>query len=130
MVSPLGFQDMSLSLKVQEVAREVDEIVMVLEGEGQAIWTIARSSTAMKLDYHLALCYPSDMMEAAKEMDIILGSMLQSATGIPIPMHGRCGQGSRTLSQARCSQAGWKVLPKLDDEDTSETWRHGLEVCC
>ena len=23
----------------------------------------------MKLDYHLSLCYPSDMAEAAKEMD-------------------------------------------------------------
>ena len=75
-----------LSLKVQEVAREVDQVVKVLEGEGQAIWTIARSSTAMKLDYHLALCYPSDMVEAAKEMDRILGAMLHSATGFAIPM--------------------------------------------
>ena len=39
-----------LSLKVQEVAREVSLIVKVMKGEGQAIWTIARSSTAMKLD--------------------------------------------------------------------------------
>ena len=75
-----------LSLKVQEVAKEVGEIVKVLEGEGQAIWTIARSSTAMKLDYHLALCYPSDMAEAAKEMDRLLASMLLSATGLRIPM--------------------------------------------
>ena len=89
-----------LSLKVQEVANEVDEIVKVLEGEGQAIWTIARSSTAMKLDYHLALCYPSDMAEAAKEMDRLLASMLQSATGLRIPMEDE----GRGLDQ--CPQSG------------------------
>ena len=31
------------SLKVQEVAIEVEQIVKVLEGEGQSIWTIARA---------------------------------------------------------------------------------------
>ena len=65
-------------MKVQEVGREVGEIVRVLEGEGQSIWTIARSSTAMKLDYHLALCYPTDMEEASRQMDDILWSMLVS----------------------------------------------------
>ena len=59
-------------MKVQEVAREVEQTVKVLEGEGHALWTIARSSTAMKLDYHLSLCYPSDMEEAAREMDSLL----------------------------------------------------------
>ena len=58
-----------LGLKVQEVAGEVEQVLNVLEGEGQAIWTIARASTVMKLDYHLSLCYPSDMEEAAREMD-------------------------------------------------------------
>ena len=75
-----------LSLKVQEVAKEVEEIVRVLEGEGQAIWTIARSSTATKMDYHLSLCYPSDMVEAAMEIDRILLSMVQKATCLAIPM--------------------------------------------
>ena len=56
-----GYVRHQLSLKVQEVAREVSLIVKVMKGEGQAIWTIARSSTAMKLDYHLTLCYPSDI---------------------------------------------------------------------
>ena len=61
-----------LSLKVEEVAREVREVLEVLQGEGQAIWTVLRSSTIMKLDYHMALCYPTDMAEAAKEMDRLL----------------------------------------------------------
>ena len=74
-----------LSLKVQEVAREVSLIVKVMKGEGQAIWTIARSSTAMKLDYHLTLCYPSDMNTAGREMDTCLWNMLGQAAGFAIP---------------------------------------------
>ena len=53
------------------------ELLEVLQGEGQAIWTVLRSSTIMKLDYHLALCYPSDMAEAASEMDNLLYNMLE-----------------------------------------------------
>ena len=45
-----------LSLKVQEVEKEVNEVLEVLQGEGQAIWTVIRSSTLMKMDYHLSLC--------------------------------------------------------------------------
>ena len=56
-----------------------------LEGEGQAIWTVARSSTLMKLDYHISLCYPSDMVEAAKEMDKLLWNMVEKATELSIP---------------------------------------------
>ena len=72
-------------MKVQEVAKEVEKIVSVMEGEGQAIWTILRSSTAMKLDYHLSLCYPSDMLLAAREMDNLLWLMLEKAAGLNIP---------------------------------------------
>ena len=57
----------------------------VLKGEGQAIWTVARSSTVMKLDYHLALCYPSDTEEAAKQMDNLLWSMVERAAAGSIP---------------------------------------------
>ena len=34
----------------------------------------------------LSLCYPSDMVEAAAEMDRILLSMVQKATGLAIPL--------------------------------------------
>ena len=74
-----------LSIKVQEVAREVEQIVKVLDQEGQSIWTIARSSTAMKLDYALPLCYPTDMEVAAKEMDNLLWLMLEKSAGFSIP---------------------------------------------
>jgi hypothetical protein len=39
-----GYVRHQLSMKVQEVAKEVEQTVKVLEGEGHAIWTMARSS--------------------------------------------------------------------------------------
>ena len=38
-----------------------------------------------QLDYHLALCYPSDMAEASIEMDRLLYNMLESAASLTIP---------------------------------------------
>ena len=87
-----------LSLKVKEVAREVEQILEVLQDEGQAIWTVARSSTIMKLDYHLALCYPTDMVEAAKEMDRLLKRLLECASGLSIP-NGDEGRGVECCPQ-------------------------------
>ena len=74
-----------LSLKVHEVTMEIQNILEVLQGEGQAIWTIIRSSTIMKMDYHMALCYPSDMAVAAVEMDRLIYNMLESAASLSIP---------------------------------------------
>ena len=68
-----------------KVTREVEQVLETLEGEGQSIWTVARASTLMKLDYHISLCYPSDMEEAAKEMDILLWRMMEKATNLKIP---------------------------------------------
>ena len=39
----------------------------------------------MKLDYHLALCYPTDSAQAASEMDQLLYNMLEGATDLDIP---------------------------------------------
>ena len=74
-----------LNLKVIEVTREVEQVLETLEGEGQSIWTVARASTLMKLDYHISLCYPSDMEEAAREMDNLLWRMMEKATNLSIP---------------------------------------------
>ena len=77
--SPVGTKEYvqhQLFNKVKEIASEIEQIVKVMDGEGQAMWTIARSSSAMKLDYHLSLCYPSDVEIAAKEMDSQLWKLL------------------------------------------------------
>ena len=39
----------------------------------------------MKLDYYLGLCYPSDIAEAACEMDHLLYKMLEKASALSIP---------------------------------------------
>ena len=52
---PLG-----ISVKVQDVANEVEQTVNALEGEGHALQTIARYSTA-EAGLPPQLCYLSDM---------------------------------------------------------------------
>ena len=79
--------------KVQEVRSEVDRVKDVLgEGDGQAIWSILKCSIAQKLDWHLSLCYPSDISEAAGELDRVLWDLLEYATKLHIP-RGRRGWG-------------------------------------
>ena len=85
-------------------------MLKVFQGEGQAIRTVVRSSTIMKLDYHLALCYPYDMKEATMEMDRLLKTMLECASGFSIPRldEGRgvkcCPQTTVTRLQGRSYQ--------------------------
>ena len=80
-----------LDEKVKEVKNEVGLVKDLLGPEdGQAVWTILHCSLAQKLDYHLSLCYPSDIAEAAKELDSVLWDLLEYATGLHIP---RCDEG-------------------------------------
>ena len=58
---------------------------VMCEEDGQALWTILHCSLAQKLDYHLTLSYPSDIVAAAKELDSVLWEMLQLATNLHIP---------------------------------------------
>ena len=75
-----------LSDKVQEVKGEVVRVKDVLgEEDSQATWSILKCSLAQKLDWHLSLCYPSDIMEAALELDTILWDLLEHATKLHIP---------------------------------------------
>ena len=50
LVGEARFVKHHLSRKVQEVAREIQQTLEVLQGEGQAIWKVIRSSTIMKMD--------------------------------------------------------------------------------
>ena len=71
----------------------------------------------MKLDYHLSLCYPSDMTKAAAEMDQLLHTMLEGATDLAIPRvkQGRgvecCPQPSVNRQQSRSYQDWITRLP-------------------
>ena len=59
--------------------------VVLGEEDSQATWSILKCSLAQKLDWHLSLCYPSDIMEAALELDTILWDLLEHATKLHIP---------------------------------------------
>ena len=72
--------------KVAELQGEVNRVKEVLgEEDGQAIWCILKCSLAQKLDWHLSLCYPSDIRGAAQEIDLLLWNLLEYATKLHIP---------------------------------------------
>ena len=74
-----------MEVKVEELAVVAEATVKVLQNERQTLWTVLRSSLSQQLDYWLQLCYPSDVMVAAKKMDEILWQVLQVAVGSGIP---------------------------------------------
>ena len=70
---------------VEDVASQVERVQEVLAGESQAMWGVLNSSLAHKLDWHLTLCYPSDILAAASKLDSIFWSMLENITRSTIP---------------------------------------------
>ena len=86
--------------KVQEVKGEVERVKEVLGVEdGQAVWSILKCSLSQKLDWHLSLCYPSDISDAAAELDSVLWDLLEHATKLHIPK-GEEGLGVECILQA------------------------------
>ena len=70
---------------VENIPSEVSKVEELLQGDSQAMWAILNSSLAHKLDWHLTLCYPSDMKEAATKLDSKLWSMLEKISRCSIP---------------------------------------------
>ena len=77
-----------LDSAVSDIASEVMQVQEVLAGESQAVWSILLSSLAHKLDWHLTLCYPSDIKAMATRLDNIFWSVLETLTRVPIPRGG------------------------------------------
>ena len=69
------------------------------------------------------------MVEAAVEMDRILLSMVQKATGlaIPIPMVDQ-GIGVEHCPRPPVTRVAEKFVSELDDENTSKVRRNGTEI--
>ena len=74
-----------LDEKAQEVVREVEEITEILAEDSQALWVVLHRSLAHKMDYHLSLCYPSDIKPSATYLDSVFWSMLERVVGQQIP---------------------------------------------
>ena len=75
-----------LDVKVSELETQAHTMCELLGQEKQALWSVLRSSLSSKLDYWLTLCYPSDIMEAAKRMDQVIQSVLEKLIDSDIPM--------------------------------------------
>ena len=70
-----------LMKKADEVVKEVEEISEILSEDSQALWVVLHRSLAHKLDYHLSLCYPSDIRPIVTYLDSIFWSMLEKVGG-------------------------------------------------
>ena len=90
---------------VDDIASQVDRVQEVLAGESQAMWGVLNSSLAHKLDWHLTLCYPSDIKYAAKRLDKIFWSVLESLSRLSIPRAD--GQAIVGTSTFEVGQVDW-----------------------
>ena len=70
---------------VEEITEVVNKTCNLLEEDLQAKWTLLTASVSQKLSYSLSLQYPSDIREAARQLDTVLWEMMQKATGLHIP---------------------------------------------
>ena len=74
-----------LGQKEREVAIEAKNACKLLDRERQGLWTILRSSIKFQFEYWLGLVYPSQVLEAARDMDKIIWEVLETVAGAHIP---------------------------------------------
>ena len=76
-----------LLVKVAEVAHQINSVRRILgpHKDLQAMWTVLQCSLSWKLDWQLSLNYPSDVEEAAKNLDSELRSLLEFSASQHIP---------------------------------------------
>ena len=73
---------------VSDIVNQVERIQEVLAGESQAVWSVLYSSLSHKLDWHLTLCYPSDIKIMAERLDNVFWSVMETLARSPIPKAG------------------------------------------
>ena len=57
----------------------------ILAKDSQALWVALHRSLAHKMDYHLSLCYPSDILPVAEYLDKIVWKVFEKAVGQHVP---------------------------------------------
>ena len=99
---PLSYVRNKLLVKVAEVVHQINSVRRILgpHKDLQAMWTLLQCSLSRKLDWQLSLNYPSDVEEAAKNLDSELRSQLEFSASEHIP---------RTFPLCRVAptRAGW-----------------------
>ena len=71
--------------KAEEVKRDMEQVTNILAKDSQALWVALHRSLAHKMDYHLSLCYPSDILPVAEYLDKILWKVFERAVGQQVP---------------------------------------------
>ena len=80
-----GYVASALWEKAEDVAREVEKVTSILSEDSQALWVAVHRSLAHKMDYHLSLCYPTDILPVAEHLDTILWAAFERAVGQHVP---------------------------------------------
>ena len=70
-----------LRQKAEEQVEEMEEICSILGNDSQALWVVLHRSVAHRMDYHLSMCYPSDIRPTAAYLDSRLWAMLERTVG-------------------------------------------------
>ena len=71
----------------------------ILGQESQSLWVVLKASLSQHLDYHCSLSYPSDIKEAARNLDDELWWVLEKIAGFHIPRSDE-GLGWECVSRA------------------------------
>ena len=71
--------------KAAEVERDVNKVTSILAEDSQALWVAVHRSLAHKMDYHLSLCYPSDILPVARHLDTVIWAAFERAVGQHVP---------------------------------------------
>ena len=75
----------ALKEKGLEVKRDMEQVASTLHQDSQALWVALHRSLAHKLDYHLSLCYPSDILPMAEFLDTVAWDLFERAVGQHVP---------------------------------------------
>ena len=74
-----------LENKAAEVVEQMEEVATILSEDNQALWVVVHRSLAHKMDYHLSLSYPSDILPVLAYLDTELWKAMERAVGQLVP---------------------------------------------
>ena len=86
--APIGsdiYVKAKMAVKVAELREEVRLTVSLLKSEKQALWTCLRTSFSHKLEYWLAMVHPSQMTDAAMEVNQLFWNIVEEECWSHLP---------------------------------------------
>ena len=74
-----------LEEKVQQIVKEAEKSLQLLQNHRQAAWVALKWSVWPRFEYWASHCYPSDSIPAARKLDRQLWRLLEGVCGTSIP---------------------------------------------